>query len=129
MLTVSPDDVKAALPPEIQAPPDEYLNVLIEQAITRLYVTVPNLDAIIDSNPRRAKFAKDVIIAAVKRVITNPAAAQGFKSETEGNYSYQISSALEASANIWFPDKDLSLLVPKRPQVGVIHMSRPRRDW
>lgn len=129
MLNVAPSDVKDALPPGAQAPPDDYLQVLIEQAITRLYVTVPRLDSIIGSSARKAEFAEDMIVAAVKRVIINAAAAQGFKSESEGNYSYQVSSALEASANIWFPDKDLSLLVPARPAVGVIHMSRPRRDW
>lgn len=85
---------------------------------------------VLANDPAKSQYMHDMIVDAVARVLRNPGAAAGFKSESEGNYSYSISSALEASATLWFPDTALDLLIPKRVgKYGTIRLSRPARDW
>lgn len=130
MVTVEPADVVKVLPPtSATQPPTAYLATLISQAVTRLKMHVPELDRLTGANPDKAQFAQDMVINAVLRVVRNPAAAEGYQSESEGGYSYSVASALEASANIWFPDNDLKLLRPASATVGSIPMSRPVRNW
>lgn len=73
-----------------------------------------------------ADLVKDTIIAAVSRVVRNPAAAEGLSSESEGGYSYSTSGPLDTSSNVWFPDSELDLLCPARP-LRAIRQTVPRR--
>jgi len=108
------------------ADPDQkaWLDTLIRQAERRLRRHIPNLDTL-SAAPDTAAFIRDVIIAAVARVVRNPKVSEGYSSESEGSYSYSVASALTASAAIWFPDSDLALLRPRRSPVGTIRV-KPR---
>lgn len=70
------------------------------------------------SQQRRAVLAQGIIARAVARVLRNPAAQEGFASESEGGYSYSLQK-LDASGNLWFPDSDLALLRESGRTAGV----------
>lgn len=66
----------------------------------------------------------DVVVAAVDRVLANP---EGFRSESEGTYSYQVNPVV-ASGYIWFTDEDLSQVTPSAPSVRSARVT-PSRPW
>lgn len=98
---------------------------LISTAVIRLGAAVPQLETADES---KLDLAKNIVTEAVLRVLRNPGAAEGYSGETEGDYSYQIQSALAASADVWFPDKDLALLRGTSLGIGTIMTHRVGRD-
>ena len=105
------------------------VEALIGEAIRRLNAYIPHLEEHTASDPRLGELAADVVVRAVARIVRNPAAAAGYSSESEGSYSYSIRSALEASADVWFPDADLALLRPPGCDFGSIKLARTDRVW
>lgn len=108
----TPDDIRILLP-EGSTVTDETLAGLIALAERRLKLTVGTAAwAAVQADPDRAALADDMIAEAVARLVRNPATLHGYESETEGNYSYRLSSG--SAADIWFPGKDLDLLTGRR---------------
>lgn len=77
---------------------------------------------------------KAVVVRVASRVFSN---TDGYKSETEGGYSYEVNAAV-ASGTIWFTDDDIADLTGKKPKgqnegtVGTITVGRHRpagRGW
>lgn len=99
---------------------------LIDTAVRRIVVAVPQLDTADDA---KIGLAKNIVMESVLRVLRNPGAAEGYSGETEGDYSYTIQSALAASPNVWFPDADLALLRGTSVGIGTIMTSRIGRSW
>lgn len=81
---------------------DEAVRLLLRKAptiVARMAAYDPATGAGIDP-----EFVKDKVFNAVLRVLRAP---DGFKSETEGNYSYEM-NPVEASANIWYTKDELA---------------------
>ena len=85
--------------------------------------------------PAGRALVEDIITRAVLRLVRD--SSPGYKSETEGNYSYE-KDPLTSSGNLWFPEADLAALgcgKAPRAAVGTIRVSanptfantRPRR--
>ena len=115
--------ITQALPESVTAEPVR-VQALIDRAWTRLgaLVTLP-----VDDTSPRWELARLMVVEAVQRVLLDR--APGLQSESEAGYSYTKTSALDTSANIWFPKTDLDLLGgPTASRVGTIHYRRtPRR--
>lgn len=125
--SITPSKTDIALAMEIDpASLGTKTDYLISTAAIRLVAAVPQLTTASD---RKLELAKNIITEAVLRVLRNPGAAEGYAGETEGDYSYQIQSALAASANVWFPDKDLALLRDSGLGIGSSRLYRDGRDF
>lgn len=75
---------------------------------------------------------RGTVVRIASRVFGNP---EGFKSEAEGGYNYELNAAV-ASGTIWFTDDDITDLTGENPKdkgnrMGTITVSRhrPRGNW
>lgn len=96
---------------------------LLEDVERRLAARVPDLAArIVDGRTSLAN-VRLVVVEAALRVLRNPS---GFRSETTGDYSYQVNEQV-ASGLVLFPADDLLLLGIRsgRRQVGSMQMTVP----
>lgn len=102
---------------------DEWYQDKVDEAVRLLLRKVPSIVVRMDTyDPVKGigidpMFVKDKVLGAVLRVLRNP---EGFSSESEGNYSYEL-SPIVASANIWYTKEELA-------DLGVVTSStvRPR---
>lgn len=81
----------------------------------------------LDSGRLTDRLYRATVIRVASRVWSNP---DGFKSETEGGYNYELSAAV-ASGTIWFTDEDVTDLTGEDPKtkgerVGTITVTRHR---
>ena len=87
----------------------------------------------IAADPLRGEYLADLLVEAVARVERNAAVKEGYKTETEGAYSYSVLSSREVSTNLWWPDDELAVLgacgKSGSRRVGTILVGRRRRDW
>lgn len=72
---------------------------------------------------RSPSLVADVVQNAVVRVLRNP---EGYRSETEGDYSYTV-NPMDSAGSIWFPDADLDVLCPRPLAFGTIGLALPLR--
>lgn len=106
---------------------DDQITKIITRAETRLRREIKlrgcDLTQLI-TDPEMLELVKGILGDAVARTLRG---ADGYESESEGDYSYKL-RAIEASANVWFPDKDLALICPGQAQatVGTIRLGLPR---
>ena len=75
---------------------------------------------------------RGTVVRVASRVFSNP---EGYKSEAEGGYNYELNAAV-ASGTIWFTDDDIADLTGEDPKskgtmMGTITVSRhrPRGAW
>lgn len=89
---------------------DDWYQQKVDEAVRLLIRKVPNIQSRMAAyNPSTGAgidplFVKDKVLNAVIRVLRNP---EGYRSETEFEYSYQRSPT-EASANVWYTKDELA---------------------
>ncbi len=104
-------DLEASYEGELDMADDEWYQEKLDEAVRLLLRKVPKIQARMAAyDPDKGtgidpKFVKDKVVGAVLRVLRLP--DPGYKSENEGNYSYEV-NPVEASANIWFTKDELA---------------------
>ncbi|MEJ8652742.1 MULTISPECIES: Gp19/Gp15/Gp42 family protein [Streptomyces] len=99
------EQVKALLPEGTELS-DAQIQALITQAETYLYGRVPDLDRRIARGQVTQATVDFIEASMVARVARNP---DGYRAETEGDYSYQLDSRAAAGFLTLLPD-ELSML-------------------
>lgn len=129
----TPADIWRRLDTDPDPDGDEYLDSLIREAETKLSLVLQRRGVVwVATEPSRLgatklDYIRTLVIDAVTRIERNAAAKAGYSSESVGDYTYSIANAMEASANIWWPDHDLDLVAPRRLSgIGTIRL---RRRW
>lgn len=127
----TPADIWRRLDTDHDPAGDDYLDGLIREAETKLSLTLKRrgVDWVATEPSRlttsKLDYIRTLVIDAVTRIERNSAAKEGYSSESVGDYTYSIANAMEASANIWWPDHDIDLVAPKRQQtIGSIRLKR-----
>lgn len=121
-----PEDIWLALGRPVEPERDEYLRELISRAERKLRLTLKrrglNAQELFDTDDEcGGGYVRDLVIDAVARVERSAAVREGYKSESEGNYSYQVADARDAAAHLWWPSDELDLLGGTAPRAtGVI---------
>ena len=131
ILSVSVDDLVAAYEGVIdQNDPVtmEWLKHQIGKAERALIGECPSLPRRLASGAVDGELVKDVVVDAVLRLVRDEDPT--LKTESENGYSYS-KNALSASANIWFPDKDLARIGCKAVDAGFVGTARvsTRSPW
>jgi hypothetical protein len=89
----------------------------------------PLVAARLESGVLKQRLYEAVICRLATRVFRNP---DGFRSETEGGYSYNLSAAV-ASGTIWFTDDDYEDLTGINPKasgvIGTANVAQQRPGW
>jgi hypothetical protein len=78
---------------EIPAEQQDHVNVLIDKAERLVVEAVPDWGDRIEAGTLTAQAIGDVVSSMVLRVLRNPS---GYRSETAGDYTYQLDSAVAA---------------------------------
>lgn len=131
ILSVSVDDLVAAYEGVIDKQDPETQNWLkyqIGKAERALIGECPSLPRRIAAGSVDVDLVKDVVVDAVLRLVRDEDPT--LKTESENGYSYS-KNALSASANIWFPDKDLARIGCKAVDAGFMGTARvsTRAPW
>lgn len=131
ILSVSVDDLVAAYEGVIDKQDPETQNWLkyqIGKAERALIGECPSLPRRIAAGSVDVELVKDVVVDAVLRLVRDEDPT--LKTESENGYSYS-KNALSASANIWFPDKDLARIGCKAVDKGFVGTARvsTRAPW
>lgn len=131
ILSVAVDDLVTAYEgvidkqdPETQ----EWLKHQIGKAERALIGECPSLPRRIAARSVDVELVRDVVVDAVLRLVRDEDPT--LKTESENGYSYS-KNALSASANIWFPDKDLARIGCKAVDAGFVGTARvsTRAPW
>jgi len=100
------EDVEIRLGRELSPEEEQLVQVRLNDVENMIRARIPNLDELI----AQGKLDEDIVIMveaeAVLRLIRNP---EGYTSEVDGNYSYQISSRV-ASGRLEIFDAEWALL-------------------
>jgi hypothetical protein len=121
------DDIQAGFEETIPVEREEYVETKIAEAETRLRRRLGDLQAWIDAGDTAAARAdrldslRIVVRNAVTRVLRNP---KGFRSESEGNYNYQVDARTQ-SGTIWISEDDWALLGLGKRRVGSHRLGLP----
>lgn len=87
------------------------------------------VQARLDSGALKPRLYVAIVCRLATRVYRNP---EGFRSETEGGYQYNLSAAV-ASGTLWFTDEDvydLTGINPKgTPRIGTMTTSMHGQAW
>lgn len=131
ILNVFVDDLVAAYEGVIDQKDTETMNWLQRQlakAERALIGECPSLPRRLAAGSVDPGLVQDVVIDAVLRLVRDEDPT--LKTESEGGYSYS-KNALSASANIWFPDKDLARIGCKAVDAGFVGTARvsTRAPW
>lgn len=131
ILMVSVDDLVAAYEGVIDNQDSETQNWLkyqIGKAERALIGECPSLPRRIAAGSVDVDLVRDVVVDAVLRLVRDEDPT--LKTESENGYSYS-KNALSASANIWFPDKDLARIGCKAVDAGFVGTARvsTRAPW
>lgn len=100
------DDVRGAWERPIPSSREPYVQGRLNAAHRLLRGKAPGLDARVASGVLDRDLVKDVIVEMVLRVLRNPS---GFRSETDGDYSYSRDTQV-ASGRLVVTDDDLETL-------------------
>ncbi|GAA2577339.1 hypothetical protein [Microbacterium binotii] len=88
-----------------------------------------HVEARLTSGKLKARLYEAIVCRVATRVYRNP---EGFRSETEGSYQYNLSAAV-ASGTLWFTDDDIADLTgaPAKgiPMVGTVTIGRFAPRW
>ena len=131
ILTVTVDDLVDAYEGAIDTQDSETQNWLkyqIGKAERALIGECPSLPRRIAAGSVDVELVRDVVVDAVLRLVRDEDPT--LKTESENGYSYS-KNALSASANIWFPDKDLARIGCKAVDAGFVGTARvsTRAPW
>ncbi|WP_459963619.1 Gp19/Gp15/Gp42 family protein [Nocardia sp. IFM 10818] len=119
----APPDVASRLGRELTPEETTQVATLLADAELLIRARIKNLDELITSGAVDRAIVVMVEANAVMRVIRNP---EGFKSEVDGNYSYEFAASV-ASGRLEILDYEWSLLgVSER--IFFIHPRLPRRQ-
>lgn len=100
------EDVREASDRPIPDARVPYVQGRLDAAHRLLHSKAPGLDARVDSGVLDPLLVKDVIVEMVLRVLRNPS---GFRSETDGDYSYSRDIQV-ASGRLMVTDDELAML-------------------
>lgn len=112
---------RAEDPATVHALPEKFVEGLIRQAITRIETRSPTrVAARLASGALDDDAYKDVIARVVMRIVRNP---EGYVSETEGTYTYQLRAAT-GSGVLQVTDDDLIDLTGAKARMtrGTLHV-------
>jgi hypothetical protein len=131
ILTVTVDDLVDAYEGAIDtqdAETQKWLTHQIGKAERALIGECPSLPRRIVAGSVDVELVRDVVVDAVLRLVRDEDPT--LKTESENGYSYS-KNALSASANIWFPDKDLARIGCKAVDAGFVGTARvsTRAPW
>jgi Gp19/Gp15/Gp42-like protein len=87
------DDVAARLGRDLDEAEQRLAAVLLDDAEQRIRARIPDLDERVNASEHYRALVVSVEAAAVVRVLRNPG---GYRSETDGNYSYQLDTRAAA---------------------------------
>ncbi|WP_134324710.1 hypothetical protein [Cumulibacter soli] len=107
MITVPVDEIKDRWPGPFPFD-DVYVYKQIEDALTELREHIPDLDALVDSGQIGEESVTKLVAKAVIGALRN---SEGFKTESEGDYSY----SRFGDGFVWFRDSDIERLLPRKP--------------
>ena len=94
----------------------DHVNHLIDKAERIVGATVPNLSDRISAGLTTAELVGDVVAAMVVRVLRNP---DGKRSETAGDYSYELDSAGGEASGLHMSAADRRLLTGRRRAMSI----------
>lgn len=89
---------------------EQMAQTLLDDVEARLRARIPDLDERVDADANYLALVVQVEANAVLRVLRNP---EGYRQETEGNYSYSLSAAV-ASGHLFVMDSEWDLLGARR---------------
>lgn len=110
MAYATPEDVSSRLGRDLDESEALIVNVRLNDVERLIRSRKPSLDADITSGMLDVEVVKQVEAEAVLRLVRNP---EGYRSETDGNYSYQIDASV-ASGRISILDDEWALLGASR---------------
>jgi len=118
------EDVQARLNRPLTTEEEQIAQTLLDDVEARLRVRLPDLDDRVAADPNYHALVVQVEANAVLRVIRNP---DGYRQETEGNYSYSKSAAV-ASGHLFVMDSEWDLLGARQGAFTIVpHLeTRPR---
>lgn len=129
--TATPEDVWQILMRPVDESQRSYLEAQLEQSELRLKMTLAKRGISMDSiksDPDRLRLFYHLVVEAVVRMERNTNIRDGYRSESEGDYSYSVATARDVSGHLWWPDDDLSMLLPRRGKlVGTVRTPLMRR--
>jgi hypothetical protein len=104
---------------------DEFVQARLDEVVDKVENRYGSLVAgRLRSGRLKARLYEAVICRLATRVYRNP---EGYRSETEGSYQYNLSAAV-ASGTIWFTDDDIHDLTGTSPKgspiVGTVRVGR-----
>lgn len=131
ILNVSFDDLVAAYEGTIDQDDSvtvQWLEHQIGKAERALIGDCPSLPRRLAAGSVDPALVKDVVVDAVLRLVRDEDPT--LKTESENGYSYS-KNPLSASANLWFPDKDLARIGCKAVDAGFVGTARvsTRSPW
>lgn len=109
-LELTPKDLEGYYDGDLTRLDQTWLQKQIDIAVREIFHLCPRLPERLAQRKVERELVIDVVAEAVLRVVRNPS---GLRSETEGNYTYQLSNRV-ASGDIWFPPEDVEKVCGKR---------------
>lgn len=110
---------------------NEYVQGRLDEVVDKIETRWGALvQARLDTGKLKLRLYEAIVCRLATRVYRNP---EGYKSETEGTYQYDLSAAV-ASGTLWFTDDDTYDLTGIDPKgtgnaVGTIGIGRYRPGW
>lgn len=115
---VTVEDVKARWLGSASLPDDAVIKAWIADAEAELREHIPNLDALVESGRIARESVVKIVCKAVIGALRN---ADGFRSESEGDYSY----SRFGDGFVWYRQSDIDRLIPRSTMPGVIRSALP----
>ncbi|ASU81409.1 hypothetical protein CDO52_00200 [Nocardiopsis gilva YIM 90087] len=117
-------DVQARLNRPLTAEEEQLAQTLLDDIESRIRARIPDLDERVAKDTNFRALVVQVEANAVLRVLRNP---EGYRQETEGNYSYSLSAAV-ASGHLFVMDSEWDLLGASRGAFTITpHLQATRR--
>lgn len=119
------DDVQARLGRPLTDEEKALAATLLDDVEARIRARIPDLDERVAADENYEALVVQVEANAVLRVLRNP---EGYRQETEGNYSYSLSAAV-ASGHLFVMDSEWGLLGSGRGAWTITPVLRQRRCY
>lgn len=109
---------------------DEFVQGRLDEVVDKIESRFGAIvEARLASQQLKTRLYEAVVCRLATRVYRNP---EGFRSETEGGYQYNLSAAV-ASGTLWFTDDDIADLTgsnPKgTPMIRTVTVAQHRVGW
>jgi hypothetical protein len=124
-------DVEARLGRSLDAGETTIVNTRLNDVELMIRSRLPNLDTLVSTGVLDVEVVIMVEAEAILRLVKNP---DGYTAETDGNYSYQISTKVASGRLDIFPTEWALLGVMNgaftiRPYIGPYYTSNPPYGW